>query len=138
MGTKTIVAGLVVVGVGGEVLYDNFDRATNYTKVSGVVEKIDDICTVESSKGKLVDRETEELKYFDCEIAAVIAPMRGFSKHNINKHQNVIFSYVSPIDSSKYSGSRVIKFYDNEEYEVGKETAVYASNTEPSKVFTRR
>ncbi len=133
---KSKVYGIIALGVAGISFADRSDRSINYTEVNAKITKYENRCTIGStsrgSKRALVDKKTGDPLYMDCDIAKLIAPKYGYSKHNIVKHIKFTYKYQSPVDGKFYTdvATQEIVF---KEFRLGKNVQVYAHKENPNK-----
>lgn len=112
------------------------DLSMNYTKVNARVTKSTTDCYVENSSGKLVERETDQLAYMDCDFAPFAAKMHGYDEGDIHRRSTYEFVYNSPVDGSRQKGEATDRHAAKGEYARGKVVTVYGHKTEPAKYRT--
>ena len=135
MGIPLQIKAIGAFAVFGAVIFgfDRHDLSTNYTPANARITKASTDCYVEKRKSKLVDRETGELAYMDCDLAPIAAEMHGYSDHHIKRRTEVRFVYVSPVDGKRHEGEWTDRNAEVDEYRRGGTLPMHAHNEKADK-----
>jgi len=103
MGLKTYGAiGAVALGA---LAVSEGDKAVNYVETTAKITKISTECSVSKRKSKLVEKDTGKLAMMECDLAKLIAPIKGYEVSDIKFHYNMEYKYKSPVDNKWHKNS---------------------------------
>jgi hypothetical protein len=112
------------------------DKKMNYIPTEAIVTSVKIDCSVENSKGKIVEKKTDKKAYMDCEMAPMAAAEFGYDDSDIKKRIQLKYAFKSPVDGSKqvgeYTGTGKEINYKN-----GTKFEVFAHKTEAPKSRVR-
>jgi hypothetical protein len=134
-GKQIAGAGALFTGVAGVMFFQAKDLEENYVKTSANIKTVAIDCYIEDARGKIVDKETDDLAYMDCALAPLVAQKHGYDAGDIHKRAQIEYIYLSPVDDNYYSGSFTRK-NDVEDYAAGGEIQIFTHKTEPDKSKT--
>lgn len=134
-GKQIVGAGALFTGIGGMMLYQANDLEKNYVQTSATIKAVSIDCYIQDSRGKIVDKNTDDLAYMDCALAPLVAQKHGYDENNIHKRAQIEYTYLSPIDDNYYGGAFTRK-NDVEAYAVGNKIQIFTHKTEPDKSKT--
>lgn len=131
---KLAIPGFLAVIIGVPVVMLNHVDAA-YTKVSATVQSMEKDCFVKIARTSLIDKETGEMAFLDCDEAEIIAPLKGLSKSAVRPRYRVTVSYVSPADSTSREAKFAFTSGREKKYAVGKTLTIRAHNKDPLKAL---
>lgn len=125
---------LIIMFGGAGIIYgaSMAERAINYTEVQGTVKKAEIDCFVKSGKRSLVEKETDNLAYMDCDMAPLIAVQFGYDESDVKQRAKFTYQYTSPVDGSLQE-DKAERDGSVGMYQKGSSLTVYAHNDEPTK-----
>jgi hypothetical protein len=104
----------------------------NYIPTEAIVTSVEIDCSVENSRGKIVEKKTDKKAYMDCEMAPLAAAEFGYDESDIKKRIQFKYKFKSPVDGSlqfgSYTGTGKETAYKN-----GTKFEVYAHKETPEK-----
>lgn len=128
---RAVGAGVVLVGVGGFVAYDQYDKKANFTPVQARVTDVNDICYMERRSGRT--REwSENIPCDRAEMAVKYSPKwTGFDiRHKIT----VSYEYLSPVDKRTHTGKHEYSYLpEGKPINRGQLLTIRASKSDPAK-----
>jgi len=131
MGLKFYGAvGVIALGAYG---VSEADKSLNYTETTAKITKISTECTVEARKKKLVHKDTNKLAYMDCEMAKLIAPIKGYEVSDVKYHFSMEYKYKSPVDNKWHKDSGTKTSSSEGLYKKGQKFQILAHKEDPGK-----
>ncbi|MBR0773297.1 hypothetical protein JQ625_00495 [Bradyrhizobium diazoefficiens] len=127
--------GLFAAAVAGFAVYDNYDKSTNFQRVSAHVSTVTDQCYLEKVERGVLSKTTSTSDMVRCDVAAALTrdhpKWQGFEiKHKIE----VQFAYISPVDGATHTSSMRMSAYPNgQPLHMGDVFPVLASKTKADK-----
>ncbi len=121
-----IMAAGVFVGV------SETDKKLNYIPTEAIVTSVKVDCSVENSRGKIVEKKTDKKAYMDCDMAPLAAAEFGYDESDIKKRIQFKYKFKSPVDRSLQFGSYTGTGKETE-YQNGTKFEVYAHKESPEK-----
>jgi hypothetical protein len=124
---KLAVVGFIAVGVA----VSEGDKRLNYVVTDATVTSASVDCYIKASKKELVEKDTNQRAYMDCDLAPMTAEHFGYDKTDIHKRTQLAFKFKSPVDGSQQKGEHTDEQSGN--YKIGQTIKVYAHKSEPGK-----
>ncbi len=134
-GKQIVGMGAIFTGVGGMMFFQAKDLEENYVKTNATIKTVTVDCYIENSRGKIVEKETDDLAYMDCLMVPFVAEKHGYRESDIHKRAQIEYVYLSPIDDNYYYGDFTRK-NNVDGYTVGAAIQVFTHKTEPDKSKT--
>ena len=131
MGMKTY--GIIGVLAAGAYGLSETDKSLNYVETTAKITKLSTECTVEKRKSKLVEKDTGDLAYMECDLAKVIAPIKGYSVSDIKYHHTMEYRYLSPADNNWHKDKGTKTSYSEGKFINGQKFQILAHKTKANK-----
>ncbi len=129
------VAGVALTGITGLMFSQAQDFEKNYVQTSARIKTVTVDCYIKTSRGEIVEKDTNDLAYMDCALAPLVAQKHGYRPKDVHKRAQIEYVYLSPVDDNYYSGAFTRKD-DIDEYTPGAEITDFTHKTEPDKSKT--
>ena len=106
--------GLIAAGIAGFSAYDQYDKRTNFQRVSAHINTVTDQCYLEKVERGVLSKTTSTSDMLRCELAEVLTrdhpKWQGYEiKHKIE----IKFAYISPVDNATHMSSLRMSTFPN-------------------------